>query len=565
MTKKSIIYIAFTFLFCLQALAESSVATISLLGEEFYCYTASTKESLYAISKKYNLPLDSLQKWNPNVNGEVRKGEKLFWPASITSSDDKKKQQGTEIITYDVRYGDIFPNIASKFNTTVEKIFELNPNLTPHNLNAGIALKIEKNSIDSLRKPVVLEKDRISGFKTIIVGKNESWEGIARSNNIALDLLKQVNADISQLRRNQLLTIPTVETISITEYKYTPDSREFTDAGIEKIYNEIYESRKPQQQVVTVVLSNPTSNKDIDFSRGFLYALSKLHPQQKKLDVRFIKGEKPDSLISNKNIEEANTIVATFEKDFPLSLASMGSNDKMILNVFDVKNESLTRYPGVNNLLQSSEVFNENASKAIINKFGDAQFIFLGDPLKASDGIAASLMSTLPMDHFEVMENLENAVVPYSGDFVIYSFANKKEEISSHLKMIEKFIEANSDHDNIAVIGRPAWIMHTASMNESMHKANVYFPSRFYLDDDSDDVKQFNSGYKAMWGKSPVKSYPLYAAMGFDTANWLLSQKDGLQIQFNLIEGAGGGKTNNTCYLVHLGNNGFIEKISLEK
>lgn len=539
--------------------ASSSLGIVKLKGTEFKYYQAQGKESLYAISKKYSIPLDSLQKWNPEITGELKKGMKVFWPAMESRAPEKTDTLKPGYVNYDVKWGDTFSKIANNFCTTIEDLFKDNPSLTPQTLYAGDKIRVNCGSANKLISIKENIDTVITFFNAAIVKNGDSWEGMARANNVSVGLLRETNPEISQPKKNNIVSIPVLNVIKKSISSIVRDSREMTDAGVIEIYQEVADSRKPHKKIITVVLSAPSGNKDIDFSRGFLLALSKMHDLKEKVDLRFVNGT-PDSFENNNDINEADVIVATYEKDFPAALAQNAAQ-KEVINVFDLKDDSYLHLKGMNNLLQSPETFNSDATNAILNRFEDAQYVFLGDPLKANDALANELMARIPMDHFEVVSTLDDVVAPYSGDFIIYSFATKKEDIGNALKQIEKFMADNPQHANISVIGRPNWIMYTSAFDELMHKTSTYFPSRFYINEDAPEFKAFQTEYKEMWGKQPIKSYPLYAAMGYDTAEWLLSNNSPLQISFNLKQEGNAGKVNHTCFFVHFLNDGEVEVI----
>lgn len=553
------------------AYAYSGLKIVSLPGGDFKYYIAEGKESLYAISKKYNLPLDSLQKWNPDLAGEIKKGEKLFWPGNGFTQTDTPADS-IENIIYVVKWGDTFPSIASQFNTTVADIFRTNPTLTPSTLRQGNSLKIASGSAKKLYNAIPTKDTIITTFHNVIARKGDSWEGIARTNRITADLLKKTNPEVSEIKKNTPLSVPVIEEQNTIKYEYKRDIREITDDGVLAIYNEVNQERNYQKKhssssadrkVITILLFNPSTNKDIDFSRGFLLALSQLGRTQldDNFDIRFVDASK-ETGADHPDIAAASIIVATCEKEFPSWLSSL-ADSKKVINVFDLKNDAYLQYPGLINILQSPELFNKDALKLILQHFGDAQFVFFGDPLKANDALASELMSSLSVDHFEVVDKLDNVVAPYSGDFIIYSLASKKDEISSALKEIGKFIADNPDHSNISTIGRPSWIMYLATMGEAMQKANTFFPSRFFLNEDNPITQQYADDYKKMWGKLPVKSFPQYASMGYDTAKWLINNEKGLQIVINLEDNSENiGKVNHSCMLIHLDANGTLEIIN---
>lgn len=94
-------------------------------------------ESLWTISRKYNLTVEELAKWNNlNVSAGLKPGQQL------TLQEGERKNP--EYVTYIVRGGDSLYKIAKQYNTTVEEIMDLNK-LSSSALSVGDELKVKRN------------------------------------------------------------------------------------------------------------------------------------------------------------------------------------------------------------------------------------------------------------------------------------------------------------------------------------------------------------------------------------------------------------------------------------
>lgn len=75
---------------------------------------------------------------------------------------------------------------------------------------------------------------------------------------------------------------------------------------------------------------------------------------------------------------------------------------------------------------------------------------------------------------------------------------------------------------DIDVLGRPNLIQFEESMISDFQKAHVSIPSRFCVLKDSEEYKEFLQRYKDMFHRAPVKSLPLFAAVGYDTSCYFI-------------------------------------------
>lgn len=549
------------------AMAIPALPTVNILGEKFYYYAPAKSESLYSISKKFGFDYNTLIKWNQGLQNNVAKGQKVFYPAGSEEKIKEEPKPENEL-KYTVRYGDTLFSLARTFNTTVHDILVMNPELTLENLRAGSIINILENTGNRNLREETYTKQVVTAFTSENVKKGSSWYSLGKTYGVDEGLLQECNPKVT-LKKNAYVAIPVIENVSCTRMVVDRDPREDTAAGIQEIYDEYHESLRPKEVNVCILLSAPKTKKDVDFSRGFLTALSGKKPAT-KLNLSFAEYNSEASL-SNENVRNADIIVATFEKDLPHAVAAL-AHDKEVINVFDLKDDSFNRIKGMVNLLQGSEQFNNNIVEGIMELFGDAQFFFLGNPLNADDAIANELMNRLSSERFEYGENLDEAIAPYSGNFIIYCLASKKDDIRESLKMISKFKEEYPDVSGLQVMGRPNWIVYMDQLKNEMQALNTYFPSRFYFNEDSSQASQFKNKYKELFKAEPVVSYPIFAVMGYDTANLIMSDlmptdsniPESLQIDFRMQQFPGGGKVNTTAYFINTPPFGNTEVIRIE-
>ena len=100
-------------------------------------YTVKKGDSLYSIANKYNTTVDELKRINNLTSNTLSIGQVLKLPSDKAS--DEEKEENT--ITYTVQKGDSLYSIAKKYNTTIDAIKNLN-NLTTNTLSIGQVLLI---------------------------------------------------------------------------------------------------------------------------------------------------------------------------------------------------------------------------------------------------------------------------------------------------------------------------------------------------------------------------------------------------------------------------------------
>lgn len=100
-------------------------------------YIVKKGDSLYSIANKYNTTVDELKRINNLTSNILSIGQVLKLPSDKVSDIEKKENT----ISYIVQKGDSLYSIARKYSTTIDKIKDLN-NLTTNLLSIGQVLLI---------------------------------------------------------------------------------------------------------------------------------------------------------------------------------------------------------------------------------------------------------------------------------------------------------------------------------------------------------------------------------------------------------------------------------------
>ena len=149
------------------------IPTKEIYEEEENIYIVKKGDSLYSIANKYNTTVDELKRINNLTSNILSIGQVLKLPSD--KANNVEKEENT--ISYTVKKGDSLYSIARKYDTTIDRIKDLN-NLTTNLLSIGQVLLIPTDAN--------LET-------TYTVKKGDSLYSIAKKYNTTVDRLKQLN------------------------------------------------------------------------------------------------------------------------------------------------------------------------------------------------------------------------------------------------------------------------------------------------------------------------------------------------------------------------------------
>ena len=143
-------------------------------------YTVKKGDSLYSIANKYNTTVEELKRINNLTSNTLSIGQVLKLP----SDKPNKIEQEKNTITYTVQKGDSLYSIARKYSTTIDKIKELN-NLTTNLLSIGQVLLIPTDT--NLETTYTVQKG--DSLYSIAKKYNTTVDKLKQLNNLTSNLL----------------------------------------------------------------------------------------------------------------------------------------------------------------------------------------------------------------------------------------------------------------------------------------------------------------------------------------------------------------------------------------
>ncbi len=628
------------------ALASPKLPVVEILGKNYYVYVIKKGDSLFGISREYGWNYDQLQKLNPKAVSPLPKGMKVYYPANDTKQDkievissvDDVAQPLSHIIKrgetvyaisrmygipvekiyelnpgsksgikegevllladnkytdsqdnaeyYTIKKGDTLYGVAKSHFTTVAAIMKINPGISEKNFKADAVIKLPPRGTGIKSVVRKVEEEKLTSFSTYKVEKKDTWDTIAEKTGVdKSDLLEANGGGADKPKNKSLITIPNIETSTVEKTIVEEDPRELTNDGIAEIYDSIHgiaDTNGQREFKVALLLSEPSSRKDLEFVRGFLTGVERLKQLATKLNVVVIDGNRNSTdVLSELSDVDPDLLFLTTEKGIPAYLSEYAEvSQTPMVNTFDVKNDLYARNPYVIQLLTPSNYFNEEIAAKIKAEYGDYTLLYAGNP-DDGDQLASAIKDSSFASKVKTVSIEALSQYPFreDGKYLIYGYPTKKDDVAALLDAVKE-VKNIYPLTDIAVIGRPSWIVYDeTSMEERFHASNVLIPSRFYYDKNSMDTRKFENCYKSLFDRTPAKSFPVYACVGYDASlyfigglanaefdiNALDTSNSGVQSDFELYRpGNWTGMLNPIVYLVRFTPYNTIEKIAVK-
>ncbi|CAD0009600.1 muramidase family protein [Flavobacterium salmonis] len=320
-------------------------------------HIVAQKETLFGLSKQYNVSVEALQNANPILINGLQVGQELVIPQNTSKTENITSLKAIHLV---VAKESLF-SIARQYNVSVQDLESLNKGLLQNGLQIGqtIAIPNKRKTLDG--------RVRVINQETIfhVVEAKETKFSIAKKYNISIDQLESQNPEIV----NGLI-VGNKLAINTKEIKPTNESEELMLALAEK-------------QVV--VEKTKAKTIEIDDLKDRLIVQKEMNEKiikinDLKLNLNDMNGSKENSVEKLRLVLEANKNVQDILMTKLDSLVTTMNNDLVELKRMDVLNvneskrlekqsyESIGKTSELSSQLKKELAENRKAYAGLMNK-----------------------------------------------------------------------------------------------------------------------------------------------------------------------------------------------------
>ncbi|MDM9632621.1 LysM peptidoglycan-binding domain-containing protein [Robiginitalea sp. M39] len=186
----------------------------------FQSHRVRRKETLYSISRRYEVSEDRLKRYNPDLySGSLQKGMMLRIPRYAPGTSPDPEAGEIELISYKVQPRETRWSIAHKFKITVDSLVKLNPELPDNTsyLAAGQELKLPKPAgSDIMEEAAIL-------YTSFTVPPKQTLYSLSQEYGISREEILRLNPEIVEqggLKEGMVLRLPEKQPESLPESEY---------------------------------------------------------------------------------------------------------------------------------------------------------------------------------------------------------------------------------------------------------------------------------------------------------------------------------------------------------
>lgn len=202
--------------------------------ERFYYHRVQAGENLYSLAKRYHSAVTAIYEYNQEIEGQLDVGMIIRIPKLEQKQEDEKEQVPEgKYFTHRIESGDTFYSYQRRFGVSQKQLVQLNPELND-GLLAGLEIKIPLKEEKKIER-ISIDK---SAFDTHKVEKGETLYSLSRRYQINVLDIKNVNPELKVrgLVAGEEILIPHKEKTEAPEQEIEEDEirKEEPDAGKKK-------------------------------------------------------------------------------------------------------------------------------------------------------------------------------------------------------------------------------------------------------------------------------------------------------------------------------------------
>ena len=518
-----------------------------------FTHTVSKGQTLYSISRMYEVTVDEIIALNPECAQKLAIGQKLKIaqkPKSATT-DSGNKQYHT------IQSGETLYRLSQMYRITPQEICAANPGLSISNFRAGEVILIPR--IQATAKPAEQPKEEKNDTLTNIrtthkVEKGETLYSLARRYGITEEELLAANPQITKkkLKRKSTISIPYSRRELEERAAKEQRQKEFEQSNAE-IFKKIEEEEMKNSSIegavkAAVILPfmldtySPTEqSRMIEYYEGFLMAVERLKQYGYSFEIStYDSGKESNSLeplIASGKLDNMNIIFGALHPRHNKELASFAQKKNIPLVIpFTSKEDEIFRNPMVYVVNTMQSYFFSEVTDHFTRKFHNANVIFINsdnnnkkefiNTLKKSLDKKSIPHTTIAMEPFmgsepdynsikTCMKNgCKNIFIPTSGS-----------EATLGTLLASMLIIKNDTLYNLpefTLFGYPEWQIYANNLQEKMYEVDTYFYTSFFSHASYAETTRFQNSY-IQWYSHPYQNiYPRYSMLGYDTGYFFL-------------------------------------------
>lgn len=536
----------------------------------YVTHHVASGESMWGISKKYNITVDQLIAANPKLKDGLKAGTTIRIPEPEDLQEEIKTAET--------------PPPESAPQSHIVRINRGNQSYPTPEYTPALTFISDSDIVELPQAEYTVDNNLyISKF-------GDSFASISRKTGVPIDSIVRLNPFIDES------TIPEGTMIRISSLPLEHlEGRNLT--FVDSIEMRVLDTLVPiavddvtNSNFVVIALpfesdASTLSRQSLhatEFYKGLLLAINSRISAQHVSPLKIIAIDTKDGIdntikqISDLNLDRSAIIIPADDEGLISAIEKSGC-DATVLNVLSIRDNSYAENPHMIQCNINQSLMYDKAAGYILDQLGGYTPVILNPSSGASEkiGFIELLRKKCSDEGKEIVElNFSNKLTEKD----LASLSKDKKYVfipkSGNSEVFEKFAEtlgdyfaADGSYDRLKLFGYPDWVVMRGNNEKALHGMNTQIYSRFYLDEQNIFTKDILDSYEKWYGQPMAKAFPMQAMLGYDAGNLLMDMQlmrggdapvdrfnnnsyDGEQSAFHFIHDNSMGLINDALYII---------------
>lgn len=494
----------------------------------FSAHEVKKGETLFSISKSYNISTDEIVRLNPDAKEGIKVGQILIIPPvhRATAPEPDPSSKKADLKLHVVKKGETVYSISKSYGVSQDALIARNP---------GIDVELPEGKM--LIVPPVFKNNEFVDtdaqqptYKIHIVKKQETIFGLSKLYSVSQDDLMKMNPELEKgLRDGMVLRIPLsaseTEAVDAADsinsavgQTFSVEPKNTIDLGLALPWN--------FAKVTETSSIDATTSKFIEFYNGMLIAMDTLRQTGLNINLHVYDSGKSEaeakSMLSYPELKSLDFIVGpAFQSQVKaMSDFALAYNVKLVIP-FSSKSDEVKYNGNIFQINAAQSISAANVAHQIATKFMDRNIILLtfSDPKENDRQVWADTLK-FTLDAMGV----KNTSMVFSNLNEIRKVLDKKKvnlvfPVTTNQVALNKVLPIvnmlKTKDNEIEIFGFSEW-QNYSSISKELFKLNTYFTSPFYIDFKSQQMRSFLMKYRKYNSAEPANTQPMYALLGYD-------------------------------------------------
>jgi LysM repeat protein/ABC-type branched-subunit amino acid transport system substrate-binding protein len=528
-------------------------------GKVYYIHTIQKGQTLYSISKAYEVSQEDIIRENPGVDpAALKEGQALRIPSAGSNQSIAYPQNKEDFIDHKVKKGQTVYSLSKKYEVEQDVIYRYNP-WARDGIQPGQTIWIPKP-----KKVQISTTEEISGFRYHTVKEQETLYSISVIYGLSVsDIIDNNDFLRDGLKAGQVLKIPAApdksrEAVQIDTVPATipcipssDDQANYNVALLLPFFSQMIneEIGTPADTIAEEGTYMPLQRQQglrgksfAEFYEGFLLAVDSMKSTGFSVNLHIYDTErdttKTKKIVRDLSLIQPDLIIGpVWSEDVRIAGRLAKYSEISLVSPLSSRTSIVSKNSRIIQVIPSKEAEYRNLANYISHLKKGHLFL-----LRGSDSVSARgawlfrkyLQEQVPLDENNTPLTFQNyklndslltnisKVLTQHDDNIVIVFSESEPDVS---RLMTKLYMMSSIYP-ITVYGMPSWQMWKTIELNYFHHLQLHLISPFYIDYNSAEVKNFLEKCRRVYGYEPYETSASgynFCMLGYDVGYYFLS------------------------------------------